>query len=206
MSIAVDLEADKGSMIGRALELLGSGVPQEATASALGVTASYISQLLSDVGFAAEVTKRKYELLSKHTQRDANYDLLEDDLIEKLNKAKALMFRPADILAAIKVINGARRRGTDSRESIIQQQNIVEITMPVQIVQQFTTNVMNQVIKTGDTDLITIQSGDLLKGVEAELDELQKESYKELEAPKTTRAQPTQPTNLLENNTILATL
>ena len=197
MNIAVDMEAERGTTIGRALELLGSGVPQEACASALGVTASYISQLLSDTAFATEVTKRKYELLSAHTERDANYDLLEDDLIEKLNKAKHLMFRPADILAAIKVINGARRRGTDSRDSIITQQNIVEITMPVQIIQEFTTNIKNQVIKTGDQDLITIQSGDLLKGVE--------EESKELEAPPP-KALPKTQTNLLENNTILDSL
>ena len=203
--LPVDSELQQGSLIGRALELLGSGVPQEAVASALGVTPSYISQLLSDGEFAAKVTEKKYALLSRHTQRDAAYDLLEDDLIEKLNKAKSLMFRPADILAAIKVINGAKRRGTDSRESIIAQQNIVEITMPAQIVQQFTTNIVNQVVKVGDQDLITIQSGDLLKTVAPE-----KSLLPHPQAARQLQEQPpkpeTKPLDLLENNTLLDSL
>ena len=196
-----------GSVAGRALELLGSGVPQEAVASALGVSPSYISQLLSDADFASKVTEKKYSLLSKHTERDAAYDLLEDDLIEKLNKAKNLMFRPADILAAIKVINGAKRRGTDSQASIVTQQNIVEITMPTQIIQQFTTNIVNQVVKVGDKDLITIQSGDLLKTVapEESLPHPQAQAQIE-ESPKSEPNHQPKPLDLLENNTLLDSL
>ena len=205
--LPVDTEIQQGSTAGRALELLGSGVPQEAVASALGVTPSYISQLLSDTAFAAKVTEKKYSLLSKHTERDASYDLLEDDLIEKLNKAKHLMFRPADILAAIKVVNGAKRRGTDSQSSIVTQQNIVEITMPTQIIQQFTTNIVNQVVKVGDQDLITIQSGDLLKEVtpeEALLPHPEAQSIKDV--PEQLSNPEPNPLDLLENDTLLNSL
>jgi len=164
--VATETAAEHSTLIGRAMELLGSGVPQEAAASALGVTPSYISQLLSDDNFATAVSQLKYEALSKHTARDAKYDDMEDELLDRLDRVKGLMMRPADILGALKVINGAKRRGTDSKDSIIAKQNIVEITMPTQIVQQFTTNITNQVIKAGDQDLITIQSDALLKTVE----------------------------------------
>ena len=164
--VATETALEHSTLIGRAMELLGSGVPQEAAASALGVTPSYISQLLSDDNFATAVSQLKYEALSKHTARDAKYDDMEDELLDRLDRVKGLMMRPADILGALKVINGAKRRGTDSKDSIIAKQNIVEITMPTQIVQQFTTNITNQVIKAGDQDLITIQSDALLKTVE----------------------------------------
>lgn len=167
-SIAVDTAEGKGTIQGRAMELLGAGVGQEAVASALGVTASYISQLLSDTGFASKVTALKYEALAAHTERDAKYDSIEDTLLTKLERSVNLMLRPADILGAIKVINGAKRRGNDSQESIIQQNNIVEITMPIQIVNDFTTNINNQVIKAGDQELVTIQSSKLLKTMESE--------------------------------------
>lgn len=150
----------------KALSLLGSGVPQEAVASALGVTPSYISQLLSDEGFAGKVTELKYELLSKHSARDSSYDDLEDTLVARLKKNVALLIKPQDILKAIQVINGAKRRGTDTAENIVNQQNIVQLTLPTQIVQQFTTNINNQVIKTGDQELRTIQSGDLRSSVD----------------------------------------
>ena len=196
MNVAVETVSAQGTISGRALELLGSGVPQEAVASALGVTPAYVSQLLSDTAFAAEVTRRKYDVLSKHTERDGQYDKIEDSLLVKLEKALPLMFRPGDILGAIKVINGAKRRGVDSQESIVTQQNIVEITIPTQIVQQFTTNITNQVVKTGDIDLITIQSGDLLKSVEGD-------SPEHLPEPESLS---TPETNLLENDTILDSL
>jgi len=162
----------------RALSLLGSGVPQEAAASALGVTPSYISQLLANEDFAAAVTEKRFEILTKHNDRDAGYDEIEDKLIDKLKKSLPLLLRPADILGAIRVINGANRRGQDSQDSLITNQNIVQLTMPVQIVQQFTTNIHNQVVKTGEQDLLTIHSGDLLKQTESKL-ELEAEARQE---------------------------
>jgi len=203
MSVAVDTMIAHGTTSGRALELLGSGVPQESVASALGVTPSYISQLLSDRDFAAEVTRRKYEALTKHTERDAKYDGLEDTLLARLKNSTSLLFKPLDIMRALKVVNEAKRRGTDSKESIIAQQNIVEITMPTQIVQQFTTNIVNQVVKAGDQDLTTIQSNELLKSIESPHPEAYLDAPPESEAPV---EEPTPQPNILENNTLLDSL
>lgn len=150
----------------RALSLLGSGVQAEKVASALGVTPSYVSQLLSDEDFATQVTQLRYENLSKHTQRDATYDDLEEQLQAKLMKSVPLLIRPAEILAAIKIVNGAKRRGVDSSTESIVQNNIVQLNMPVQIIQKFTTNIKNQVIQAGDQSLLTMQSSDLRKKVE----------------------------------------
>lgn len=167
MSLALDTAASQNSLQGRALELLGSGVPQESVASALGVTPSYISQLLADEDFATEVSKRRYTSLTQHTERDSKYDALEDKLLGKLEKALPLMFKPLDITRALTAINGAKRRGLDSTEAAVPAQNIVQITMPTQIIKNFTTNQVNQVIVAGEQDLTTIQSGELLKRAES---------------------------------------
>jgi len=187
----------------RALSLLGAGVPQENVASAVGVTPGYISQLLSDENFAKQVVQLKFEALSKHTERDASYDALEDSLIAKLGKSLPLIIRPADILGAIRIINGAKRRGHDSPDSLVSQSNIVSITMPTQIIQQFTTNIANQVIKTGEQDLRTMASGDLLKKVPAELPapELAPAS-----APAATKKSTTDYNSVLEGDSLLASL
>lgn len=181
MTLATTTAAARGTAQGRALDLLASGVPQESVASAIGVTPSYISQLLSDEEFAAEVARRKYERLTEHNARDAKYDALEDKLLGKLEKALPLMFKPLDITRALTAINGAKRRGLDSSDSIVPQQNLVEITMPTQIIQNFTTNVMNQVVKAGDQDLTTIQSGDLLKKVEGAPEEEKREELSKIQ-------------------------
>lgn len=149
---------------GRALALLGSGqVSPEQVASACGVTVSRISQLLSDPEFAAEVAELRYQNLSKHNLRDSKYDALEDRLVDKLSDLLPLMMRPLEVLKAIQVINAAKRRGQSTPEQITNQQTVVSITMPTVIVNKFVTNVNNQVIQAGDQELLTIQSGSLLK-------------------------------------------
>ena len=74
-----------------------------------------------------------------------------------------MMMRPMEILKGIQVINAARRRGAGAPEAIQQTNVVVTITMPVKIVQHFTTNIHNQVIRAGTQELITIQSGQMGK-------------------------------------------
>ena len=150
----------------RALALLGSGIPPENVASALGVTASRISQLLSDATFADQVATLRYENLQQHNTRDASYDSIEDALITKLEKQLPLIMRPMETVKALQAINGAKRRGQSAPDSIVNQQTIVSLVMPVSIVQQFTTNTDNQVVKAGGQSLLTMQAGHLLKTTE----------------------------------------
>lgn len=146
----------------RALSLLGSGVNPEQVASALGVSASRISQLLANKEFADQVASLRYDNLQKHNSRDDSYDSLEDTLLEKLQKSLPLMFRPNDILKALQVVNGAKRRGQSVPTQGSGHQTIVSLTLPTMITQQFVTNAVNQVVSAGDQDLVTMQSGNLL--------------------------------------------
>lgn len=149
----------------RALALLGSGVAPETAAASLGISPARISQLLSDDNFAARVAELRYENLAKHNRRDASYDSLEDQLIEKMQDVIPLMHRPMEILKAIAVINAAKRRGQSTPESIIEKQQIINLTIPVQVINKFQTNMQGQVttIETENTtqNLLTIQSGSL---------------------------------------------
>ena len=148
----------------RALQLLGTGTcSAEQVAAACGVTASAISQLLSDEVFAGEVAALRYRNLSSNTERDSRYDDMEDKLLEKLHHSIPLMVRPMEVLKAIQVINGAKRRGAAGDIAAIQQTNIVNLTLPTAIVNKFTTNMQNQVVSAGAQELLTIQSGTLLK-------------------------------------------
>jgi len=150
----------------RALSLLGSGVQAEYVASALGVSPSRISQLLSNKLFAAKVSELRYASMALHNKRDSAYDSLEDRLLQKLDKSMPLMVRPESILKAIQIVNGAKRRGQQAPTESTTNQNIVNIVMPGKIAQLFTTNIDNQVIKAGEQELMTMPSGNLLKQVE----------------------------------------
>lgn len=147
------------------LNLLGSGISPEHVANTCGVTPSYVSQLMSQEDFAARVVELRYESLQKHNKRDEAYDKIEDELVEKLKDLMPLMVRPMEVLKAIQVINQAKRRGQSAPEQITNTQNIVNISMPTQIIQKFKVNPQNQVIAAGTQELITMQSGSLLKEI-----------------------------------------
>jgi hypothetical protein len=150
----------------KALNLLGSGVPSEAVASALGVTPSRIAQLLSNEDFAERVSQLRYDNLQEHNVRDASYDRIEDKLIDKLEKSMPLMFKPDTILKAITTINSAKRRGQSAPENVTNHQNIVNLVLPTVIAQRFSTDINNQVTRAGDQELHTMPSSNLLKKVE----------------------------------------
>lgn len=151
----------------RALALLGSGISAESVASALGVSPSRISQLLANETFAAQVAELRFNNLQSHNIRDGSYDSLEDRLISKLERSMNMMVRPMEILKAIQVVNGARRRGQSAPEQVSASQTIVNLMLPTQITQRFITNGDNQVVSAGEQNLVTMQASRLLNNLES---------------------------------------
>jgi len=150
----------------QALKLLGSGHSTEVVASAIGVDPSYISQLLAEEEFRTAVTELKYKNLQKHNERDNKLDSLEDKLIERLEKSLPMMIKPSEILNAFRIINSAQRRGHSAPESITNTTQIVQLFLPEKIVTNFVANINNQVVQAGEQQLVTMQSGTLLKQAE----------------------------------------
>lgn len=145
----------------RALALLGQNLDPKVVASATGVSVSRISQLLSDPEFADQVAELRYKNLSAATERDDKYNKLEDQLLEKLEESLYAFSNPAMILKGLKVVNDAQRRGATAPAQIEKQAETVTLTMPVTILNQFVTNVNNQVIKAGLQELVTVQSSQM---------------------------------------------
>lgn len=148
----------------RALELLGTGISPAMVASAIGVSESRISQLISDPEFSAQVATLRYENLIKHSARDQKYDALEDRLVDRMSDMITYMVKPFEILKAIQIINAAKRRGSSAPEAIVASQTVVSLNMPTTVIQNFIknqniqVNVNNQVVRAGEQDLITVQS------------------------------------------------
>src|SRR3990172_10475512 len=94
----------------RILALLGQGIEPRIAAPAVGVSEIYISQKISDPLFASRVAELRYETLAKHSVRDNAYDELEDQLIDRMKNCLPMMYKPMEVLAAIRVINQAKRR------------------------------------------------------------------------------------------------
>jgi predicted transcriptional regulator len=149
----------------RALSLLGAGVSPTQVAAALGITESRVSQLISQPEFAAQVAELRFSTLSKHNERDSKYDSMEDNLLKRLEDCLPLMVRPLEILKAIQVINAAKRRGQSTPDNIVQQQTVINLTLPTQIINKFSLNAQNQVVQAGEQELLTLQSSTLLSKI-----------------------------------------
>lgn len=166
------IQSAMGAAESRALKLLGSGCTPEVTATATGISVSRVSQLLSDPNFAAKVAELRFASVEKHSDRDQKYDDIEDQLVGMLKDVLPFLMKPMEIIRAIQTINGLKRRGSSAVEAIQNQQTVVSLLMPVQIVQKFTTNINNQVIQAGSQTLETVQSGSLLQAAKNKQDGL----------------------------------
>ena len=156
----------------RALKLLASGVDQSSTALALGVTASRISQLLSEDNFAERLAAQRFQSLAKHNARDEEYDALEDQLLKQLKSSVPMIMQPEKIARVLQVVNNAKRRGASAPDNILQKQTVIRLTLPVQIVNKFSTNASQQILTVNDEPMITVQSGQMTKLLESRKDEL----------------------------------
>lgn len=150
-------------------ELLGSGLSNDVVASAVGCTLPYISQLMSDADFAAEVVELRSKALTSHTKRDKRIDGIEDKLIDKLEDAidTDQVYKPKDILQAFHLVNLAKRRGVPAHANITQQNTIINLNLPERLVKQFTMTAQGEVIdvetENGKQTLVTMPAHTLLQ-------------------------------------------
>lgn len=139
---------------GRALHLLGQGLPATVVASHLGVSDSRISQLLSDPNFAAKVQEARFLSLQSLTETDTKYNSIEKTLLNKLESLVGTLYRPREILSAISVINNAKRRGASpgGETGPTNHATVVHLTLPIAIQHKFITNINSQVIGIEDAE------------------------------------------------------
>lgn len=162
----------------RAIALLGKGISPTQVASALGVSDSRISQLLSQEHIAQQVVNLRFAALQENNARDEKIDTLEDKLIKKIEDLLPLINRPMEALKAFQVLNAAKRRGAAAPTEQTIHNTVVNLVMPSRVVQAFTVNTLNQVVSAGSQDLVTMQSGTLLSNLKAQK-VAQSEAYNE---------------------------
>lgn len=144
----------------RAISLLASGLPASKVAEALGVTPARISQLGDSPEFKSTLAEKKFSAISKHNEADTKLDDLEAKVLGKLSDQVDLgmLMKPLELTRIFQVLNAAKRRGTDTLQgNPFEDGNVVQLTMPVKVTNNFVTNINNQVIKAGGEDLITMQ-------------------------------------------------
>jgi len=143
------------------LSLLGTGLPPETVALAVGCDPSYISQLLSNEAFREEVQLARLQNLTEATNRDSEYNKLEDELLGKLKDSLGFLIKPRDILTALAIINKAERRGAPPIEQTLVNNTIVNLVLPQKVRMEFTTNSDHQVVAVNNRSMLTLESNRL---------------------------------------------
>lgn len=160
----------------RALELLASGIAATSVANILGVDDSRISQLISQEEFATSLMEKKFERQQRYNVLDDKLDSLELQVIERLEDTIDVIHKPLELARMLQVLNTAKRRGTTAPTNVDnEKRTVVNLTMPVQIVNKFQVNAQNQVVRTEGQDLVTIQSNALEGLAAADTAALQKQ-------------------------------
>lgn len=150
-------------------ELLSNGLSNDVVATAVGVHPSYVSQLMSDEVFSAEVIARRTQTLADVTVRDRSWDGLEDKLLIRMHEIvdNQMIYKPQDVIRALVVVNNAKRRGNTAQESLVVHQNIVNLSIPAAVVNNYTKNITGEVVEVTSPDgqqqtLVTMQAATLM--------------------------------------------
>jgi hypothetical protein len=140
-------------------ELLGLGLPNNVVAQAVGVTEGYISQLLAEEDFRREVHNLRLQNLTELSERDKKWNTLEDQLLQKLEDLLPFGFvKPMEVLKALQIINGAKRRAMNMEVPAQAPQQLVPLVLPTVFAPKFVLNGDNQVIEVDGRTIATISA------------------------------------------------
>lgn len=151
------------------LKLLGANQTAAVVAMAVGCTESYVSQLMADEKFAAEVHALRVKSLQAASVRDDKMDAIEDMLLEQLETIVPFITKPNEILNATKIVNSLRRRGAGAAPvsagagapaagAVVR---LVLPEMPAKI--EYKTNGANEVIEVAGRTMATLPAELLTK-------------------------------------------
>ena len=68
------------------------------------------------------------------------------------------MMKPMEIMKAMQVLNSMKRRRVPATDTALQKSEVVPLALPNIIVNKFTVNINNQVVKAGEQSLVTVPS------------------------------------------------
>lgn len=166
----------------KAAKLISTGMQKNEVADALGVDASYITQLEGDDEYARILAELQAQSgLASHSisrQIDTRYNSIEHKIVETIDDHSdailgMMIDKPSQLIGLMKAVNGAKRRS--SGETIQQHAHgnqVVEVQLPAFIVEasvpQVQHNSANEVVAVGDRDLVSLSGTGLKKQLQAE--------------------------------------
>ncbi len=142
----------------RVKDLLAAGVSQVQVANAVGVSESYISQLMENEEFRNEVIKARGDAALEDVQADEEADDIEGIARKKIKQLLPFENNVMKVLKVYQVMNGAKRK--TAPEQAMQQNAgvIVNITLPQRAIVDFKLTSDKQVVEVAGRSMATLPS------------------------------------------------
>jgi transcriptional regulator with XRE-family HTH domain len=150
----------------RIKKLLGHGLKPEIVASSVGVSSSYISQLLNDENFFAEVSTLRATNVEENIKRDQRYDKLENTILDKIDQFIGLVHKPLELCSILRTVNQAVRRAEPQIGMSESPKQAVVLDLPPQIRINLVVNNANQVVEVDKRSLVTISAKRLIESID----------------------------------------
>lgn len=139
----------------QALELLAQGIPASQVAEVIGVTESYVSQLLADEDFAAQLSTLKVESAKKDKEYDDKLDQAEEDFLDRIVE-RSRMANLQQSMQGFKLLNSAKRRRDSARGAGTgQPQTVVNITLPVAVMPTYILNQQSEIVEVEGKTMVS---------------------------------------------------
>lgn len=175
--ISEAIAANLGNTARMVLGYLGEGMTQAAAADAAGCSASYVSQLMEQPEFRALVAQARAVKYSKYAEMDRRADDLQLTALTRLEKVIAMEHKLPNLLRAVQVLDGMKRRSTAATDEAGAVAATVKITLPSAVRANYTVAVdmNNKVVQIGESNLIPA-TGAIIDGMAKIRKEAQRES------------------------------
>lgn len=147
----------------KAKNLLSGGVEYSLAAKILGCDVSYLSHLMQDAEFAAEVTARQVAVAGDQVQITQKITKLQLKALEKMEMLLPYESDLGEIRNCFKVLNAATLRTPDVDPDAGKDQQVVALRLPTVVNLNFKVDINNEVIQAGDQVLVTMPSQQVLK-------------------------------------------
>jgi transcriptional regulator with XRE-family HTH domain len=142
----------------RVKDLLAAGVSQTQVASAVGVSESYISQLMENEEFRDEVIRARGEAALEDVKADEETDDIEGIARRKIKQLLPFENNVMKVLKVYQVMNGAKRKTEPAQQLQNTAGVIVNITLPQRAIVDFKLTSDRQVVEVAGRSMATLPS------------------------------------------------
>ena len=137
------------------LAMLAQNIPASQVANTLGVTEGYVSQLLANEDFTAELETLKNNVTVKDLEYDEKLDRTEEAFLDRIEE-KSRFANLQQSMQAFRVLNGAKRR-KDSRGHSPSGQiaEVINIVVPICVIPDYKVNRQNEIIEVEGKTMVS---------------------------------------------------